>query len=253
MGLDLGNYRGLPIVEHDGALFGYRTSLLRFPGEKFTVICLCGLASAVPENLARKVADSYLADRLQPGASALNPLGNGTFPDPATFAGKYLDPRTHMMYSFATKDGNLMAWGGVLRRISADKFYDLESNVITFERSNGGMKARLDIQGETYFSGSRVEEIRLSNPELAAYAGRFQSAELDATYSLSLEQGTLTLRNRDNPPEQLIPVAPDEFDANALGRVVFHRDSDGRVSNLTVFTQDVRGVEFQRNANAISN
>lgn len=81
MGLDLGNYRGLPIVEHDGALFGYRTSLLRFPGEKFTVICLCGLASAVPENLARKVADSYLADRLQPGASALNPLGNGTSPD----------------------------------------------------------------------------------------------------------------------------------------------------------------------------
>jgi len=253
MGLDLGNYRGLPIVEHDGALFGYRTALLRFPGEKFTVICLCNLASAVPENLARKVADIYLADKLQPGASALNPLGNGTFPDPATFAGKYLDPRTHMMYSFATKDGNLMAWGGVLRRISADKFYDLESNVITFERSNGGMKASLDIQGETYFSGSRVEEIRLSNPELAAYAGRFQSAELDATYSLSLEEGTLTLRNRDNPPEQLIPVAPDEFDANALGRLVFHRDSDGRVSNLTVFTQDVRGVEFQRNANAISN
>jgi CubicO group peptidase (beta-lactamase class C family) len=253
MGLDLGNYRGLPIVEHDGALFGYRTALLRFPGEKFTVICLCNLASAVPENLARKVADLYLADKLQPGASALDPSGNGTFPDPATFAGKYLDPRTHMMYSFATKDGNLMAWGGVLRRISADKFYDLESNVITFERSNGGMKASLDIQGETYFSGSRVEEIRLSNPELAAYAGRFQSAELDATYSLSLEEGTLTLRNRDNPPEQLIPVAPDEFDANALGRLVFHRDSDGRVSNLTVFTQDVRGVEFQRNANAISN
>ena len=194
MGLDLGNYRGLPIVEHDGALFGYRTSLLRFPGEKFTVICLCNVASAVPEDLAREVADLYLADKLQPGASALDPSGNGTFPDPATFAGKYLDPRTHMMYSFATKDGNLMAWGGVLRRISADKFYDLESNVITFERSNGVTKARLDIQGESYFSGSRVEEIRLSNPELAAYAGRFQSAELDASYSLSLEQGTLTLR-----------------------------------------------------------
>jgi hypothetical protein len=31
MGLVLGNYRGLPIVEHGGALFGYRTELLRFP------------------------------------------------------------------------------------------------------------------------------------------------------------------------------------------------------------------------------
>jgi CubicO group peptidase (beta-lactamase class C family) len=246
LGLDLGNYRGLPIVEHDGALFGYRTALLRFPGEKFAVICLCNVASAVPENLARKVADIYLADKLQPGASALAPSGNRDFPDPATFAGKYLDSRTHMMYSFIAKDGNLMAWGGVLRRISAYKFYDLESNVITFERSNGVMKAKLDIQGETYFSGSRVEELPLGNPELAAYAGQFRSAELDATYSLSLEQGKLTLRNRENPPGKLIQIAPEEFDAGDLGRIVLHRESDGRVSSLSVFTQDVRGIEFKK-------
>jgi hypothetical protein len=139
-----------------------------------------------------------------------------------------------------------MAWGGVLRRISAYKFYDLESNVITFESSNGVMKARLDIQGETYFAGSKVEELRLSDPALAACAGRFRSAELDATYSLSLEQGMLTLRNRDNPLEKLIPIAPDEFDAGDLGRIVFHRDSNGLVSSLSVFTQDVRGIEFKR-------
>ena len=106
MGLDLGNYRGLPIVEHAGALFGYRTALLRFPGEKFTVICLCNVASAVPENLARKVADLYLADKLQVGASVLDPSGNGNFSDPATFAGKYLDPRTHMRDNFGAR--NLM-------------------------------------------------------------------------------------------------------------------------------------------------
>jgi CubicO group peptidase (beta-lactamase class C family) len=246
MGLDLGNYRGLPIVEHAGALFGYRTALLRFPGEKFTVICLCNVASAVPENLARKVADLYLADKLQAGASALDPSGNGNVPDPATFAGKYLDPRTHMMYSFTAKDGNLMAWGGVLRWIGAYKFYDLQSNVITFESSNGVMKARLDIQGETYFSGSKVEELRLGNPALAAYAGQFRSAELDATYRLSLEQGMLTLRNRENPLEKLIPIAPEEFDAGDLGRIVLHRDSNGLVSSLSVFTQDVRGIEFKK-------
>src|SRR5262249_58505319 len=57
LGLDLGNYRGLPIVEHGGALFGYRTELLRFPEQKFTVICLCNLENAVPPNLARKVSD----------------------------------------------------------------------------------------------------------------------------------------------------------------------------------------------------
>jgi CubicO group peptidase (beta-lactamase class C family) len=246
MGLDLGNYRGAAIVEHNGALFGYRTAFLRFPQQKFTVICLCNISNAVPANLARKVADLYLADKLQPGASALSPSGRGDLPSPETFVGKYLDPRTHLMYSFTASDGNLMAWGGVLRRISAEKFYDLQSNVITFEKSHDGMNARLDIQGETYFSGARIEERRLSNTQLALYVGQFRSPELDITYSLSLEHGILTLHNRDAQPQKLTHIAPDEFDANDLGTIVFHRDPQGRIPSLAVFTQDVRGMEFKR-------
>jgi hypothetical protein len=31
-----------------------------------------------------------------------------------------------------------------------------------------------------------------------------------------------------------------------LANIVFLRDSDGRVSNLTVFIQEVRGIDFQK-------
>src|SRR5271170_2446919 len=246
MGLDLGNYRGLPIVDHSGALFGYRTELLRFPEQKFSVICLCNIASAVPENLARKVADIYLADLMRPEASALNPSHNENLPDPVEFAGKYLDPRTHLMYSFSASDDNLMAWGAVLRRINANQFYDLESNVITFESSKATMHAKLDIEGETYFWGSRIQELHLGKPVLASYTGQFLSAELDTVYGLSLEKDTLTLRNRDNPPQILIPIAKDEFDAGDLGRLVFERDSGGRVLGFRLFTQDVRAIAFKK-------
>ena len=248
MGLDLGNYRGLPIVEHGGALFGYRTELLRFPEQKFTVICLCNIANAVPENLARKVADIYLADTLQTGASSLNPSSNGNFPDPATFAGKYLDPRIHLMYTFTASNGNLMAWGAMLRRINANQFYDLGSNVITFESSKVTTHAKLDLKGETYFSGSRVQELHLGEPVLASYTGQFRSAELDTVYSLSVEKGTLSLslRNRDNPPQNLTPIAKDEFDAGDFGRLVFDRDSGGRILGFHVFTQEARGIAFNK-------
>lgn len=246
MGLDLGNYRGLPIVEHAGANFGYRTELLRFPEQKFTVICLCNIANAVPENLAREVADVYLADKLQTGASALNPRSNKTFPEPAAFAGKYLDSRAHLMYTFTVSNGNLMAWGAVLRRINANQFYDLESNIITFESSNGSMQAELDIKGETYFSGSRIEELHLSEPVLASYTGQFRSTELDTVYSLSVEKGTLTLRNGGNLPQILTPIARDEFDAGEFGRLVFERDSGRRVFGFNVFAQAARGVSFKK-------
>jgi len=246
MGLDLGSYRGLPIVEHGGGLFGYRTELLRFPDQKFSVICLCNIANAEPENLARKVADIYLCDRLQPGASALNPSSKGDFSDPATFDGKYLDPRTHLIYTFTASNGNLMAWGAVLRRINANQFYDLGSNVITFESSKGTMHAKLDLKGETYFSGSRIQELHLGKPVLASYTGQFRSTELDTVYGLSLDKDTLTLRNRGSPPQKLTPIAQDEFDASDLGRLVFERDLGGRVFGFRVFTQDARGIAFKK-------
>jgi CubicO group peptidase (beta-lactamase class C family) len=246
MGLDLGGYRGLPIVEHGGVVYGYRTELLRFPEQKFTVICLCNIASAQPKNLARQVADLYLADKLRPVASVLNPSGNGGFPDPAEFAGKYLDPRTHKMVAFTKSNGDLIWDGEALMRINANQFYDLESDVLTFESSEGVMQAKVEMEGQTYFSGSRIQELHLAEPVLASYAGQFRSTELDAVYGLSLEKDTLTLRNRDNPPQKLAPIAKDEFDAGNLGRLVFERDSGGRVLGFRVFTERARGIEFKK-------
>jgi CubicO group peptidase (beta-lactamase class C family) len=246
MGLFLGNYRGLSIVEHSGGTFGYSTEILRFPEQKFTVICLCNII-AVPANLARKVADVYLADQLQPGASALNPPRNENLPEPAEFAGKYLDHRTHMMYTFTASNGDLMADGEVQRRNNANQFYDPdEIGVITFESLKGAMQAKVEIKGETYFSGSRIQELHLGEPVLASYTGQFRSTELDAIYGLSLEKGNLTLRNRDNPPQKLTPIAKDEFDAGDLGTLVFERDSGGRVVGLRAFTEWARGIAFKK-------
>ena len=59
-GLEIDSYRGLRTVEHGGSWAGYRSALLRFPEQIFSVICLCNLASMIPEDLTRRVADIYL-------------------------------------------------------------------------------------------------------------------------------------------------------------------------------------------------
>jgi len=246
MGLDLGSYRGLPTVEHSGGTFGYRTEILRFPEQKFSVICLCNLANAAPGNRARDVADLYLAEKLQPVASELGATSKESLPDPAAFAGKYLDTRKHFLYTFTASNGNLMAWGAALRRINANQFYDLGSDVITFESSNGRMHAKLDIKGETFFSGNRVEELHLGAGELTSYTGQFRSSDLDAVYGLSLEKDGLVMRVRENPPQKLTPIAKDEFDAGNLGTLVFERDAGRRVLGFRVFTLEARGIEFTK-------
>ena len=244
LGLELSSFRGLPTVEHNGALFGYRTEILRFPEQRFTVVCLCNLESASTGSLARKVAEVYLEKNLQANSGALQP-GNSGFPDPSLFAGKYLDPYKHFVYSFTVSGGNLMAWGGNLPRLGPNQFRDLATGTITFDNSDGGMKATLETDGGTFFAGKRIESPHLSETELAAYAGQYRSAELEATYNLSIDQGSLMLTTNWNPPLKLIPIARDEFESEEFN-VVFQRDANHRVSGLSVFTIRARNVSFDR-------
>jgi CubicO group peptidase (beta-lactamase class C family) len=62
-GLQIGEYRGLPIVEHSGSLGGYRAHILRFPSPHTSVALLCNASTIAPTTLARRVADVVLGDR----------------------------------------------------------------------------------------------------------------------------------------------------------------------------------------------
>jgi CubicO group peptidase (beta-lactamase class C family) len=244
LGLSLGDYRGLPIVEHSGELFGYHSAFLRFPQQRFSVIVLCNLATAEPEALTRKIADLYLASDFEPTKSTLAAASD--LPDPAAFAGTYLDPRSKTIYTFTADHGNLMGWGAVLQRIDAKRFYDLGSNIITFENVNGTMRCSLAITGEVYFSGDKLQSVHLSEAELTRFAGSYHSDELDATYTLSAEKGRLTVKEDEKPPVILDPATPNEFYSSDFRTLVFQPDADRRISGFNVFTQAARGIMFNR-------
>jgi hypothetical protein len=105
LGLHMGTYRGLPIVEHGGALFGYRTEILRFPEQRFTVVCLCNLSSADPDTFSHKVADVYIEKNLQAAAAPPEAPAAGVGSDLSPFAGKYLDRRDHSVWLLLSRAG----------------------------------------------------------------------------------------------------------------------------------------------------
>jgi len=244
LGLSLGEYRGLPIVEHNGALFGYHSAFVRFPQQKFSAIVLCNHADAGPEALVRKIADLYLAPDLKPATNTLTPASD--FQDPSAFAGTYLDARTKTIYTFTADHGNLIGWGTVLRRIGTNKFYDLGSNVITFEKVNHTMRCSLMIPGEVYFSGNRLEPIHLGETELARFAGKYHSDELDVTYALSAQKGKLTVQVGDKPAVIFDPATRAEFYSTDFRTLVFQSEVEQRIPGFKLFTQSARGIIFDR-------
>ncbi|MBX3147498.1 MAG: beta-lactamase family protein [Gemmatimonadales bacterium] len=96
-GLVPGTYRGLATVAHGGAMFGFRTNLVRFPSERLTVAVLCNDGSANPTALTNQVADLYLAGKLGPAPEA-SPSGPPAQPETvpitarqaAAYVGRYV-------------------------------------------------------------------------------------------------------------------------------------------------------------------
>jgi len=107
------------------------------------------------------------------------------------------------------------------------------------------MRCSLAIPGEVYFSGDRLEPIRLSETDLGRFAGRYHSDELDATYMLSAESEGLTVRAANKPPVIFDPATQDEFYSADFRTLVFHSD-ERRISGFKLFTQSARGIIFNK-------
>ncbi len=59
-GLEIGTYRGVPMVEHSGSTGGYRTDITRFPSAHTSVATMCNISTANSIDLAHRVADLVL-------------------------------------------------------------------------------------------------------------------------------------------------------------------------------------------------
>jgi CubicO group peptidase (beta-lactamase class C family) len=243
MGLTLENYRGLPVVEHDGSLFGYRADLLRFPAQKFSVICLCNISNGSPDLRSRRVADLYLKDVLQPNSTAASTAAK-PLPDPKVFAGQYFDPHAFAIFAFTAADGNLQ-WGQPMQRKSANQFYNYMGDLITFQGQGDSMMATWERNGQVIYAGKRLGEFHLSDSELKEFVGDYRSREVNGEFQIAFEQGQLVLKNRNNPPVKLTAIAKDEFNAEGSLMIVFQRET-GRVSGLIASAPEARGIEFNR-------
>jgi CubicO group peptidase (beta-lactamase class C family) len=115
-GLGVGTYRGLKLVSHGGAFVGFRADLIRFPDERFSVICLCNRADSNPSLLARRVADIYLEDKLAPPEESDRPQRQradeqgGIELDAqalAAFIGDYYSEELDVVYTVRRAEGGL--------------------------------------------------------------------------------------------------------------------------------------------------
>ena len=261
-GLEIGAYGGLRFVAHSGSWVGFKAQLLRFPEQRFSVICLCNDESANPTALALQIADLYLADQFETTPKRPVVVAHRD-EDPAApaaeFAAKeglYREPVTHAIARVTAGGPGLLVDQGWERSayapIGHDTFRSADRDVgftadLVFAETKRAAPERFQLVqfAELPLDFERIDPYSPSLDELKGYTGTYYSEELETTHRVYLEDGRLYLKYRRSPQTPLQPTLKDQFTLNAMS-VEFERESQGGVSGYGIWYDRTWNVRFAR-------
>ena len=256
LGLATGDYRGLSTIGHGGSDAGYRSYVEWFPERQLGVVVLSNLASFNTQNIANKVAEVYLEQKMMPPAEKSKPAARNYITlEPGAinqYAGTY---RVDIgLLTMSVKDGKLMGAPqgqppSELKPIGPGKFYvEMIGAEVEFTSKPGGnMSVKLS-GGGLNAQGDRVTIAPFDSADLPRYAGSYWSDELETQYTMVLKDGKLVAEHAHHGEIALTPLAKDQFRGAAffMQEVRFLRDGEGRVTGMTVGGGRVTAVKFAR-------
>lgn len=269
-GLDIDQYRGQKLVSHTGSFVGFRSAILRFPDQQFSVIVLCNRADANPESLAMKASDLLLADVLEPKANGVDLPNFAMSPaELQKFSGDFWEAAEGIAAESRVIDGQLWAVHSperrnVLRPIGPNRFQMMGTPaevLVEFEMAGDEVKVlRRFINGATRGVFTPFDRLQLTPAELSAYAGEYFSPELDITYTLFVSEEKLWFNlekvrprsgreaglGHDEGSQELTAMFGETFENPDYGAFTFTRNSSGEVDGFKLQSGRVRNLGFVR-------
>jgi hypothetical protein len=250
-GLFVTDYRGEPVVMHDGATAGYRAFVARFPRARLAVAMLCNAGNVDPSDLGYAAAAQFLPPPA-PTAPAATPVRRTVPPAAiADKAGLYRNLRSMIAQRFVVTNGKLMTESGTeLVPQSPTVFVAAAGgNRVLFDRrTDGHYDSRLVTPAGDTVRADRVEESDTNRQAVAGFFGSYSSDEANTTVEVrpdSTGRGGLILHRDPDIHIALRPVYRDGF-RSPFGMFVFARNVAGQVTEMRFTTGRVRNLRFVR-------
>nr|WP_297348085.1 serine hydrolase domain-containing protein [uncultured Glaciecola sp.] len=251
-------YKGLKSVEHGGSFAGYRSAILRFPEENFSVIILANRGDAVPWKLSYQVADILLKDKfIDPPQKKKKMIGNADRADVKEkfslkqISGNYeIEPGELLKFSITNNSLQLLeGWGeSFMLKNTKENIYKTPKypNLqLVFSELNNNVTQKLTILGPSIKStAKRKEKSDFSNLQLIDYIGDFYSEEIDATHLLFVEDGKLKVKKTNNETLALTPYGIDTFHSKSY--FVHFIKTNGKVSGFNLKAGWVTNLNFKK-------
>jgi CubicO group peptidase (beta-lactamase class C family) len=248
-GLFITQFRGQPVVMHDGATAGYRAFLARFPRQRLSVAMMCNAAEVDAADLGYAVASLYLP-RLAADTPATAPSRRAVRAEAiADKAGLYRNLRSMSAQRFVVTNGKLMMESGVEL---------VPQSAVAFSAATGGYRVLFDRRSDGHYDlrvvtltadtvrADWVADADTRRETLAGFAGAYYSDEANTTVTIAFDSAGALKAVR--VPDLDMPLRPAYRDAfrSPAGMLVFTRNSAGQVTEVRLTTGRVRNLRFVR-------
>ena len=248
-------YNGRQVWSHGGRTGGFRSSLLRIPGERLAISVLPNRSDLDASAMAYRISDIFSP---MPSPALPEPGTEPTPGDLAAYAGDYeLFPAVFLNF---TTDGEqlFLSVGGQppapLPTLS-QRTFELNPKTglsVTFDEVVAGQSRGLKyvIGRNGALSATRVDLLPFAPASVRTedYTGRYRSAELSTEYVFQAVDGDLVAHHPRWPPTRMRAYQPDVFAGaeGLLSRVRFKRDAGGRVIGFELSGPVAEGIVFVR-------
>lgn len=257
-GLQVGTHRGLRVVEHAGAWAGFRAQMVRFPEQRVSAIALCNFSESDPSQIAFEMAEIALEDELEPAnraveSPAASSPASASF-NPAEAVGLYFSEPSNLVRRVLTRDGRLFYNRGgenesELLPDGPNRFSMAgvpNPTSVTFA-TEPGQTRRMEVRsgGAAATRFLEVQPAGADAGDLTLLTGRYYSEELDTTWTLTVDQGALSVAGKRGPGMRLDTSFKDAF-TSPVGLLRLHRNEQGRVTGFEISVGRARRIGFER-------
>lgn len=256
-----GTYRGLNTVNHGGSLAGYRSQLLRFPDQKFSVIVLANRSDADSSGKAYNIADIFLADQfIEKDQSETNPKRKNRdikldkshltafcasyWNDKESYSRKiYLKNDTLRYSRNVNNESKLVPIGKNefrMEGVSADL-------LVRFERNSDNVKSMIvTLNNGTPSESIAYKPITYEIEDYKKYEGSFYSKELNVSYDLATTDDKLILYV-DGKEISSMDVIKEYTLSNGNFGVFEFFGSSGGIEGFKLMAGRVKNLRFTKN------
>jgi CubicO group peptidase (beta-lactamase class C family) len=251
-GLQIGEYRGVPVVQHSGSTAGYRGHLARYPDQGLALAVMCNASTGNAGGLLRQVADLYLgfwlSDPIPPFPPAPMEISSDRLASLVDgLVGGYRDMRRETLVRITSQANGLIV-NGTLHVPTGENRFESHSTVLEFETApfaDGRPAAVMHTAGADNVRLEPVPEFDPTEAELGEYVGTYRSDEAEATVSVEVERGSFVMKDRWGRGRLLQPLYPDAFGAGG-NTYIFRRDPAGRVVEMSLSQSRVWDLRFRK-------